>query len=309
MIGGKIVKTSDLKTRIRRLLTERNAIFLAHNYQPPEIQDMADLCGDSLELSIQAARTAADVILFCGVHFMAETAAILSPAKTVLLPRPDAGCPMAEMIDPVALRARIAELPPMPVVTYVNSSAAVKALSTICCTSANAVAVVESLDASAVLMTPDRNLARFTAARTQKKVHIWEGCCPFHDRLTPEDVRRARLAHPGAVFMAHPECRPEVLALADVITSTSGMLRTAAESGSSRFIVGTETGLLYPLKKANPAKEFFPASDRMLCADMKKISLHDVLKSLEQLQGRVTVPEEIRRPAFSAVQRMIDLAL
>lgn len=216
---------------------------------------------------------------------------------------------MADMIDPVALRARIAELPPMPVVTYVNSSAAVKALSTICCTSANAVAVVESLDASAVLMTPDRNLARYTAARTQKKVHIWEGCCPFHDRLTPEDVRRARLAHMGAVFMAHPECRPEVLALADVITSTSGMLRTAAESGSRRFIVGTETGLLYPLKKANPAKEFFPASDRMLCADMKKISLHDVLKSLEQLQGRVTVPEEIRRPAFSAVRRMIDLAL
>jgi quinolinate synthase len=240
---------------------------------------------------------------------MAETAAILSPDKTVLLPRADAGCPMAEMIDPVSLRARIDELPSMPVVTYVNSSAAVKALSTICCTSANAVAVVESLDADEVLMTPDRNLARYTAARTKKKVHLWEGYCPFHDRLTPEDVRRARETHPGAVFMAHPECRPEVLALADVITSTSGMLRTAAESGSSRFIVGTEVGLLYPLKKANPAKEFFPASDRMLCEDMKKISLHDVLKSLEQLYGRVTVPEDIRQPAFAAVQRMIDLAL
>jgi len=303
------VKTNDLKANIRHLLKERNAIFLAHNYQPPEIQDLADLCGDSLELSIQAARTDAAVILFCGVHFMAETAAILSPDKTVLLPRADAGCPMAEMIDPGSLRARIDELPSMPVVTYVNSSAAVKALSTICCTSANAVAVVESLDADEVLMTPDRNLARYTAARTKKRVHIWEGCCPIHDRLTPEDVRRARETHPGAVFMAHPECRPEVLALADVITSTSGMLRTAAESGSSRFIVGTEVGLLYPLKKANPAKEFFPASDQMLCEDMKKISLHDVLKSLEQLYGRVTVPEDIRQPAFAAVQRMIDLAL
>jgi quinolinate synthase len=303
------VKTNELKANIRHLLKERDAVFLAHNYQPPEIQDLADLCGDSLELSIQAARTDAAVILFCGVHFMAETAAILSPDKTVLLPRADAGCPMAEMIDPDSLRARIDELPPMPVVTYVNSSAAVKALSTICCTSANAVAVVESLDAEAVLMTPDRNLARYTAARTKKKVHIWEGCCPIHDRLTAEDVRRARETHPGAVFMAHPECRPEVLALADVITSTSGMLRTAAESGSSRFIVGTEVGLLYPLKKANPAKEFYPASNRMLCEDMKKISLHDVLKSLEQLYGRVTVPEVIRQPAFAAVQRMIDLSL
>jgi quinolinate synthase len=302
------VKTDELTARIRELLKQRNAILLAHNYQPPEIQDLADICGDSLELSIQAARTDADAIVFCGVHFMAETAAILSPDKTVLLPRLDAGCPMAEMIDPDSLRRRIETLPPMPVVTYVNSSAAVKALSTICCTSANALAVVESLDAAAVLMTPDRNLARYTAAHTQKAVHIWEGCCPFHDRLTPDEVHRAREAHPGAVFMAHPECRPEVLALADVITSTSGMLRTAAGSESSRFIVGTEVGLLHPLKKANPAKEFFPASERMLCEDMKKIGLEDVLRSLEQLQGRVKVPEEIRRPAFEAVQRMVDLA-
>ncbi|MFZ0611189.1 MAG: quinolinate synthase NadA [Desulfobacterales bacterium] len=302
------MKTDDQRANIRRLLKERNAILLAHNYQPPEIQDLADLCGDSLELSIRAARTTAEVIVFCGVHFMAETAAILSPRKTVLLPRPDAGCPMAETIDPASLKARIAALPPMPVVTYVNSSAAVKALSTICCTSANAVAVVESLDAPEVLMTPDRNLARFTATRTNKKVHIWEGCCPFHDRLTPDEVRRARQAHPGAVFMAHPECRPEVLALADIITSTSGMLRAAADSDRSRFIVGTEVGLLYSLKKAAPGKEFFPASERMLCEDMKKISLADVFKSLDQLYGRVTVPEDIRRPAFAAVQKMIDLA-
>ena len=302
------MKNDELTADIRRLLKERHAILLAHNYQPPEIQDLADLCGDSLELSIQAARTAAEVIVFCGVHFMAETAAILSPEKTVLLPRPDAGCPMAEMIDPASLKSRIDALPPMPVVTYVNSSAAVKALSTICCTSANAVTVVESLDATEVLMTPDRNLARYTAARTEKKVHIWEGCCPFHDRLTPADVRLARQAHPGAVFMAHPECRPEVLALADIITSTSGMLRAAADSDRSRFIVGTEVGLLYALKKAAPGKEFFPASERMLCGDMKKISLPDIFKSLDQLQGRVTVPEDIRRPAFTAVQKMIDLA-
>ena len=201
------MKTNDLKANIRHLLKERNAIFLAHNYQPPEIQDLADLCGDSLELSIQAARTEADVILFCGVHFMAETAAILSPEKTVLLPRPDAGCPMAEMIDPVSLRARIDELPPMPVVTYVNSSAAVKALSTICCTSANAVAVVESLDAEAVLMTPDRNLARYTAARTKKKVHVWEGCQSPPSRRGFHGAPRMPSGSPGAGRRDHQHVR------------------------------------------------------------------------------------------------------
>ena len=201
--------------------------MLSHNYQPPEIQDLADLCGDSLELSIKAAQTDAEVIVFCGVHFMAETASILSPDKTVLLPREDAGCLMADMIEPVGLQIMLDKLPPMPVVTYVNSTAAVKALSTICCTSANVVDVVNSLDADEILMTPDRNLALYAASQIKKKIHTWDGYCPTHDRLKPEDVNHARRTYPDAVFMAHPECRPEVLELADVIRSTSGMIRYA----------------------------------------------------------------------------------
>jgi quinolinate synthase len=297
----------EKKKKIRKLLKERKGIMLAHNYQRPEIQDLADMCGDSLELSRKASRTDAEIILFCGVHFMAETAFILSPDKMVLLPRMDAGCPMANMITAEKLKQKLAELPPMPVVTYVNSTADVKALSTICCTSANAVQVVDSLPDPEVLMTPDRNLARYVAARTKKKIHYWNGYCPIHERLTPEDVLKARSLHPEAVFMAHPECRPEVLDLADRILSTSGMLRFAKESDTSEFIIGTETGLLYPLKKENPGKSFFPASDKMICPNMKKMSLDDILLSLETLKGEVRVEEKIRRPALEAVRRMIDL--
>lgn len=298
-----------MKEKIKDLVKKRRAIMLAHNYQPPEIQDLADLCGDSLELSIKAAQTDAEVIVFCGVHFMAETASILSPDKTVLLPRMDAGCPMADMIEPHTLQAKLDSLPPMPVVTYVNSSAAVKAFSTICCTSANAIDIVNSLDAQEVLMTPDRNLAMYTASRTDKKVHLWEGYCPIHDRLRPEDVNREKQAHPDTVFMAHPECRPEVLELADVVTSTSGMLRYPGESESDAFIVGTEIGILYPMKKMHPDKRFYPASEGMFCEDMKKITLDDIARSLEFMEGEVKVPEKIRVPANRAVQRMIDLSL
>ena len=298
-----------MKEKIRSLLKKRNAIMLSHNYQPPEIQDMADLCGDSLELSIKASQTDAEVIVFCGVHFMAETASILSPDKTVLLPREDAGCLMADMIEPEGLQVMIDKLPAMPVVTYVNSTAAVKALSTICCTSANAIDVVNSLVADEVLMTPDRNLALYTASKTKKKVHTWDGYCPSHDRLKPEDVHNAKKAYPDAVFMAHPECRPEVLELADIIQSTSGMIRYAKASKNSSFIVGTEIGLIYPLKKANPDKAFYPASNKMLCKNMKKISLEDVARSLEYMEGEVKVPENIRQPAFKAVQRMVELSL
>jgi quinolinate synthase len=298
-----------MKEKIRGLLKKRNAIMLSHNYQPPDIQDLADLCGDSLELSIKAAQTDAEVIVFCGVHFMAETASILSPDKIVLLPRKDAGCPMADMIEPKGLQMMIDRLPSMPVVTYVNSTAEVKALSTICCTSANAVDVVNSLDADEVIMTPDRNLARYTASRTKKKVHAWNGYCPIHDGLNSEDVHNARKTHPGAVFMAHPECRPEVLDLADAIRSTSGMIRYAKESKRPSFIVGTEIGLIYPLKKANPGKKFYPASSKMVCQNMKKISVEDIVRSLELMEGEVKVPETIRRPAFQAVQRMVDVSL
>ena len=296
-----------MKDKIKTLLQKRNAIMLAHNYQPPEIQDLADLCGDSLELSIKASQTDADVIVFCGVHFMAETASILSPKKTVLLPRKDAGCPMADMITPEALQQMLDKLPPMPVVTYVNSPASVKALSTICCTSANAIQVAESLDSDTILMAPDRNLAQYTAVNTSKKIHIWNGYCPIHDRLSPQEVMTAKSAHPDATFMAHPECRPDVLELADVVVSTSGMIRHAAASANQSFIVGTEIGLLHPLQKANPEKSFFPASEKMLCSDMKKITLEDIVRSLEHMEGEVNVPEDIRARAFKAVDRMIRL--
>ena len=299
----------DLKSKVRDLLKKRKAIMLAHNYQRPEIQDVADLCGDSLELSIKAAQTDAEVIVFCGVHFMAETASIMSPGKTVLLPRMDAGCPMADMVTPEALSKKLKEIPPMPVVTYVNSTAAVKALSTICCTSANVVKVVNSLDAEDVLMVPDKNLAKYAALHTKKRIHFWDGYCIVHNMLTAEIVLLAKEKHPGAVFMAHPECRPEVLELADVILSTSGMIRYAGESESKSFIVGTEIGILHPMKKANPSKTFYPVSPDMECRNMKKMSLEAVVRSLENMEGEVKVPENIRIPAKEAVRKMIELSI
>lgn len=299
----------DMISEIKTLARERGAVILAHNYQPPEIQDLADLCGDSLELSRKAAQTEARVIVFCGVHFMAETASILSPDKTVLLPRHDAGCLMADMITAEALKIKIASLPPMPVVTYVNSTADVKALSTVCCTSANVVQVVNSLPEQEMLLTPDRNLAMYAAARTGKKIHIWEGYCPTHEWLTPEDVDLARAAHPRAVFLAHPECRPEVVSRADVVASTSGMLRHVAQAAEKEFIIGTEQGILYPMQQANPDKHFYPASKKMVCQNMKKIQLADVLHCLQTMEGEVKVPEEIRIPALKAVEKMISLKI
>jgi len=296
-----------MKEKIRQLAKEKNAIILAHNYQPPEIQDIADLCGDSLELSIKASKTKADIIVFCGVHFMAETAFILSPEKTVLLPHKGAGCPMADMVDPISLKAKKQELGNIPVVTYVNSSAAVKAVSDICCTSANVIKVVNSIDADEILMTPDKNLAQYAAANTSKKIHLWDGYCPFHNTLTKQDVNQAKKAHPDALFIAHPECPPEILVLADSIQSTSGMIKFAGESDHSSFILGTETGLIYPISKAYPDKKFYPASEKMYCIDMKKINLENLTASLENLTGEIKVPEDIRKGALGAVQKMINL--
>lgn len=296
-----------MKNKIQTLAKEKNAIILAHNYQPAQIQDAADLCGDSLEMSIKAAATDAQIIVCCGVRFMAETAAILSPDKTVLMPNPDAGCPMADMVTPGALLARKKELGSIPVITYVNSSAAVKAVSDICCTSANVIKVVNAVQGDEVLMTPDRNLAKYAAAHTDKKVHLWEGFCPFHNDLTVDEVMAAKAAHPQALFVAHPECPPEILALADSIQSTSGMIRFAGHAQADQFILGTEIGLLHPISKAHPDKQFFAASEKMRCTDMKKISLEDIVNSLDTLSGRVVVEEDIRLKALGAVQKMIDM--
>ena len=298
---------TDLTAYIKNLAREKNAIILAHNYQPPEIQDLADMCGDSLELSRKAAATDADIIVFCGVHFMAETAHILSPEKTVLLPRMDAGCPMADMITPTALEERKKTLGSIPIITYVNSPASVKAMSFICCTSANAVQVAESFAHERIFMCPDRNLARYTATKANKQVAFWEGCCPIHNRLTQKAVLAAQKAHPGAVFLAHPECRPQVLDLADQVLSTAGILRFAQESDATEFIIGTEVGILHALKKANPDKSFFPAAENMICKDMKKITLQDVADCLENMAGKITLPPDIRTSALAAVQRMLDL--
>ncbi|MEJ2071547.1 MAG: quinolinate synthase NadA [Syntrophobacterales bacterium] len=245
---------------VREWLARRDAILLAHNYQPGEIQDIADFTGDSLALSITASQTPAKIIVFAGVHFMAETAAILCPDKTVLLPRLDVGCYMADTITAESLLARKAELFGVPVVTYVNSSAAVKAESDICCTSANAVKVVNSLPGSRVLMVPDKNLAHYTARHTDKEVLTWAGCCNIHDALTAQEVLDTKATHPQALFVAHPECRPEVLDLADAIRSTTGMLEFARRTEAREFIIGTEMGLLHTLRKENPDKSFSTAS-------------------------------------------------
>jgi quinolinate synthase len=297
----------EIRKEILKWKEERRAVILAHNYQPAAIQDIADMMGDSLELSRKAATTSAEVIVFCGVAFMAETAAILNPGKTVLLPRLDAGCPMADMLTPEDVIGIKEKHPGIPVITYVNSTAAVKAESTVCCTSANSVRVVELFkDADEVYMAPDQNLAKYTARHTRKRVLHWSGYCPIHNNLAPEDIAARKKEHPGALFLAHPECPPNVIDMADAVFSTSGMLNFIRESDRDEFIIGTESGIIHPMRKQNPGKKFYPASERMICPDMKKTSLEDVLRSLKTLEPRVAVPELIRVRALAAVEKMLS---
>lgn len=309
----------------------RKAIILAHNYQREEVQDIADFVGDSLELSRNAATLDCEVIVFCGVDFMAESASILSPGKTVLLSEIDASCPMAEMIQvdvprqvrplypgyevqPVfvyphnfTLRDIKAQYPGVPVVAYVNTSAEVKAESDICCTSSNVVKVIESLPDERVICVPDRNLSMWAAKSTGKKIIAWDGFCHVHDRVTVEDVMNARELHPDALFMAHPECRLEVLELADHVTSTSGMLRFARSSNAAEFIVGTELGIMHRMKKENPGKIFHPLRNDMICPNMKKTTLKSVLRALKENSYVVKVPEAVRVPAQRALDRMLAI--
>jgi quinolinate synthase len=298
---------SKLIEEIRRLLKERNAILLAHNYQNGEIQDIADIAGDSLGLSIEASNTESDVIVFCGVHFMAESAAILSPDKTVLIPRMDAGCPMADMITMDQALDFKESYPEAELVTYVNSTAAVKAVSDICCTSANAIRVVGSVKTETILMAPDKNLAQYTARFTDKEVVWWDGYCPSHHNLTPEDLLKTKEKHPDAEVLVHPECRPEVIDIADYVASTSGMLAHAKKSDKKKFIIGTEVGLLHPLRKQNPGKEFIPASEKIVCPDMKLTTLKDIYDCLVEMKGIVEVPEEIRGKAKLSLDRMLQV--
>jgi quinolinate synthase len=291
------------------LKKERHATILAHNYQVPEVQDVADLVGDSLELSRAAARLDAEVIVFCGVDFMAETAAILSPHKKVVLPEKGAWCPMAHMITPDQLHDLKALHPEAAVVCYVNSTAEIKAKSDICCTSANGVQVVASLSEKQVIFVPDRNLAAYVARHTDKEIIPWNGYCYVHDHLTAEQVQAARAEHPGAEVLVHPECRPEVIDLADYVYSTAGMGRHAKSSPAREFIIGTEAGMIYRLKKENPEKEFYPLSKDAVCQNMKKTDLAKVLRALQTLQPQVTVPEEIAVLARKAIERMLAVRI
>ncbi len=300
-------RDNSLEEKILQLKKERNAVILAHNYQIGEVQDIADFVGDSLELSQRAAKTDAGVIVFCGVHFMAETASILSPEKTVLLPDAGAGCPMADMITAEQLRQKKKELPGATVVTYVNSTAEVKAESDYCCTSANGVKVVAQIDNEEILFVPDQYLGDFIAKRTGKKMTLWPGYCPTHVRILPEDITKQKREHPVAKVVVHPECRPDVIALADEVLSTSGIIRYAGREDVSELIVGTEVEILHRLRKENPGKKFIPASEKAICPNMKLITLEKVLKSLETMTPEVKVPEEIRIKAKSAVDHMLAI--
>jgi quinolinate synthase len=303
------MQQADLIKRIQELKLKRNAVILSHYYSRPEVQDIADFVGDSLALSQEAVRQDADIIVFCGVHFMGESAAILSPKKTVLLPEIDATCPMADMVDVEGLKKLKEKHPDAPVVSYVNSSAAIKAESYICCTSANAVEVVNSLDAEEVIFVPDKNLAAYVDARTDKKIISWEGHCPTHHLVQKEDVLKMKEKHPQAKFIAHPECRPEVLELADHVASTRGMIVYAKNSPAQEFIIGTECGLIHGLLKAAPEKTYYCISEFACCPSMKMVNLEKVLASLEKMQYVVTVPEDMRVRAKEALDRMLAVKI
>jgi quinolinate synthase len=298
----------SLVEKINSLKKQRNAVILAHNYQLPEIQDIADFLGDSLGLSIKASKTDADVIVFCGVNFMAETAAILSPQKIVLLPDKNASCPMAEMITADQLRQLKKQYADALVVCYVNSTADVKAECDYCCTSANAVRLVQTLPKDKrIVFVPDHHLARFVAQESGRDLILWPGYCISHTAITADDIISLKDKYLDAVVMAHPECTEPVKELADQILSTSQMLSFAKKSSAKIFIVATEVGIIHALKRATPAARFIPASERAVCPNMKKITLEKVLWSLQDMQYRITVPDDIRVKAKKALDRMIEI--
>ncbi|MBN2712994.1 MAG: quinolinate synthase NadA [Planctomycetes bacterium] len=298
-----------LVSKIEALKAEHNAVILAHYYAPGDVQDVADYVGDSLGLSRTAATTEADVIVFSGVHFMAETAAILSPEKKVIMPDACAGCPMADMITAEKLAQFKAENPGAVVVTYVNSAADIKALSDICCTSSNAVNVVRTIpEDKDILFVPDQNLGSYVSKVLGRKMIMWKGFCPTHQNVLPEHVLKAREEHPDALFAVHPECRPAVVELADFVGSTTGIINFCAESDADKFIIGTENGVFHKLKKDNPDKEFFLASPVLECPNMKKNTLEKLAWCLEDMKPLITVDPEIARKAKAPIERMLEVA-
>jgi quinolinate synthase len=299
----------SIEEKIQQLKRERGAIIIAHNYQPDEVQAIADFTGDSLELSRKAAELEEQVIVFCGVHFMAETAAILSPEKTILLPDRFAGCPMADMITAEQLQAKKAEHPGAVVITYVNSSAAIKAESDLCCTSSNAMKVVSSVPADKeIIFVPDTHLGHYVQEQLGREMIIWDGYCPTHSRIREVDIKREKEEHPNAKIMAHPECPLGIREMADLLLSTGQMVTVAKESEHKEFIVATEMGMLYRLRNENPDKKFYSVSERALCPNMKKIDLEKVLWALEDMQYHITVSEEIADKARLSIERMLELS-
>lgn len=298
----------ELQEKIKRIAKEKNAVILAHNYQRPEIQDVADFVGDSLELSIKARDTNAEIIVFCGVHFMAETAKILSPQKKVVMPRPDAGCPMADMVTKEALTLEKAKHPDYKVVTYVNSSAEVKAISDACCTSSNAVTVVKNIESERVLFVPDKNLGHYVSRFVKKDIICWKGFCPTHERLRVEDIIEKKKVYPDAKVLVHPECRPEVVDIADKALSTSGIIKFCKEDSGKTYIIGTEEGILHRLKKENPEKTFILASDKLVCPNMKLTSIEDLYEEIISLKNEIIVPPTVISSAKRALERMYELS-
>jgi quinolinate synthase len=304
---GAHMDNAPLQAEIRRLAKAKGAVILAHNYQRAEVQDAADIVGDSLGLARQAAASTARMIVVCGVHFMAETAAILAPDRPVIIPEAGAGCPMADMVDVEGLKALKAEHPDALVVSYVNTTAAVKALSDICCTSANAVQILRSVPADRrVIFTPDRNLGAWAAKQAGREVILWPGFCPTHELIQVGDVERARAAHLGAKVVVHPECRPEVSAIADAVESTSGMIVYCRDNYARDFAIGTELGMLYRLGKECPGKRFYPITKLSVCPHMKLTTLNNLLEALVNEGPVVTVDPETRTKALQAVQRMVE---
>ncbi|WP_075859641.1 quinolinate synthase NadA [Carboxydothermus pertinax] len=301
-------KTRKIMDEVVRLKKEKDAIILAHLYQRPEVQEVADYVGDSLGLARTAAKTSAKVIVFAGVHFMAESAKILSPDKIVLLPEIDAGCPLADTITAESLRAKKAQHPGAVVVTYVNSSAAVKAESDIICTSANAVKVVESIPSDKeIIFTPDQNLGNYVAKKTGRKLILWEGYCNTHQRLTPDDIREAKAQYPNAKVLVHPECRPEVVALADGVFSTTGIINYVVNDPGDEFIIGTEAGIMHQLSKKAPHKKCYLASPKLVCPNMKLTTIEKVKLSLETLEPQIEVEPEIAQKALQALEKMLAI--
>ncbi len=295
----------NIVEEIIKLKKENNAVILVHNYQRPEIQNIADFLGDSLGLSREAAKTDAKIIVFCGVRFMAETAKILSPEKVVLLPRKEAGCPMADMVSTEDLRILKERHPDAKVVSYVNTYADVKAESDICCTSANAVEVIKKVKANKIIFTPDKNLAAYCQSFTHKEIIPWNGYCYVHEKISEKEVRLAKKKFPDALLLVHPECNPSVIDLADEVLSTSGMINFAKKSDKKRFLIGTEEGLIYRLKKENPGKEFYAAGTVKTCQNMKLTALKDVYFAIKEERYQVELPEEIIKRAGKALKAML----